>query len=216
MSKDSSSDMNTWIDLIEWSLSEDDFLQHFTISESFLSRFQENIPNFPFNLLAYISTYFTSVSSKTLVSSETDLQICPWPRVQLKLLLSIIILCAVCVPDRSVWVSDSQQPFVEHEAMSPDVLYMKETHPLVIPCRVTHPNVTATLSKVSATQRAGRHSHAFEFTFGCRGRKRVHALVPPFVLLHHIQHILRTSSLVLLFFSPSEVTHASTHFSLSR
>lgn len=56
----------------------------------------------------------------------------------------------VCVPDRSVWVSDSQQPFVEHPAMSPDVLYMKEKEPLVIPCRVNHPNITTTLVKVSA------------------------------------------------------------------
>uniref|UniRef100_A0A3Q3VXN2 receptor protein-tyrosine kinase n=1 Tax=Mola mola TaxID=94237 RepID=A0A3Q3VXN2_MOLML len=46
-----------------------------------------------------------------------------------------------------VYVADSQQPFVEHEDMSPDVLYMKEMHPLLIPCRVTHPNVTATLLK---------------------------------------------------------------------
>ena len=33
--------------------------------------------------------------------------------------------------------------------MSPDVLYMKEKQPLVFPCRATHPNVTATLVKVS-------------------------------------------------------------------
>ncbi|XP_028288442.1 vascular endothelial growth factor receptor 1 isoform X2 [Parambassis ranga] len=46
-----------------------------------------------------------------------------------------------------VYVRDSQQPFVEHPAMSPDVLYMKEKEPLVIPCRVTHPNITATLVK---------------------------------------------------------------------
>lgn len=59
-------------------------------------------------------------------------------------------VCTVCVPDRSVWVSDSRQPFVEHEGMSPDVLYMKLKRPLVIPCRVTHPNITTTLVKVSA------------------------------------------------------------------
>uniref|UniRef100_A0A8C3GBF6 Platelet-derived growth factor receptor-like protein n=1 Tax=Cyclopterus lumpus TaxID=8103 RepID=A0A8C3GBF6_CYCLU len=46
-----------------------------------------------------------------------------------------------------VYVTDSQQPFVEHPGMSPDVLYMKEKQPLVIPCRVTHPNVTTTLVK---------------------------------------------------------------------
>ncbi|XP_074549485.1 vascular endothelial growth factor receptor 1 isoform X2 [Halichoeres trimaculatus] len=46
-----------------------------------------------------------------------------------------------------VYVTDSQQPFVDHPAMSPDVLYMKEKQPLVIPCRVTHPNTTTTLVK---------------------------------------------------------------------
>lgn len=46
-----------------------------------------------------------------------------------------------------VFVTDSQQPFVDHPALSPDVLYMKEKQPLVIPCRVTHPNTTATLVK---------------------------------------------------------------------
>ncbi|XP_070709059.1 vascular endothelial growth factor receptor 1 [Pempheris klunzingeri] len=46
-----------------------------------------------------------------------------------------------------VYVTDSQQPFVEHPGLSPDVLYMKEKQPLVIPCRVTHPNVTTTLIK---------------------------------------------------------------------
>uniref|UniRef100_A0AAQ5WX65 receptor protein-tyrosine kinase n=1 Tax=Amphiprion ocellaris TaxID=80972 RepID=A0AAQ5WX65_AMPOC len=46
-----------------------------------------------------------------------------------------------------VWVSDSQQPFVEHPGMSPGVLYMKEKQPLLIPCRVTDPNITTTLVK---------------------------------------------------------------------
>nr|XP_040023462.1 vascular endothelial growth factor receptor 1 isoform X1 [Gasterosteus aculeatus aculeatus] len=46
-----------------------------------------------------------------------------------------------------VYVSDSKQPFVAHPGKSPDVLYMKENQPLVIPCRVTHPNVTTTLVK---------------------------------------------------------------------
>lgn len=46
-----------------------------------------------------------------------------------------------------VYVADSQQPFVEDGDMSPDVLYMKEKQPLVIPCRATHPNVTTTLVK---------------------------------------------------------------------
>ncbi|XP_062297945.1 vascular endothelial growth factor receptor 1 [Scomber scombrus] len=46
-----------------------------------------------------------------------------------------------------VYFTDSQQPFVEHPTMSADVVYMKEKQPLVIPCRVTHPNVTTTLVK---------------------------------------------------------------------
>ncbi|MEQ2188284.1 hypothetical protein GOODEAATRI_013425, partial [Goodea atripinnis] len=43
----------------------------------------------------------------------------------------------------------SRQPFVEATAMSPGVLYMKMREPLVIPCRVTNPNITTTLVKVS-------------------------------------------------------------------
>uniref|UniRef100_A0A7N8X0M2 receptor protein-tyrosine kinase n=1 Tax=Mastacembelus armatus TaxID=205130 RepID=A0A7N8X0M2_9TELE len=46
-----------------------------------------------------------------------------------------------------VYVTDSQQPFVGHPGMSPDVLYLKEKQPLVIPCRVTNPNITTTLVK---------------------------------------------------------------------
>ncbi|XP_034562745.1 vascular endothelial growth factor receptor 1 isoform X2 [Notolabrus celidotus] len=46
-----------------------------------------------------------------------------------------------------VYVTDSQQPFVDHPAMSTDVLYLMEKQPLVIPCRVTHPNTTSTLVK---------------------------------------------------------------------
>ncbi|XP_061777484.1 vascular endothelial growth factor receptor 1 isoform X2 [Nerophis ophidion] len=46
-----------------------------------------------------------------------------------------------------VYVADSRQPFVEHPEMSPYVLYMKEKQPLVVPCRVTHPNVTSSLIK---------------------------------------------------------------------
>lgn len=79
-------------------------------------------------------------------------------------LLDMFIICTICVPDRSVWVSDSQQPFVEHADMSIDVLFMKEKQSLVIPCRVTHPNVTTTLVKVSAEDKPGNrspHSHVF-------------------------------------------------------
>lgn len=46
-----------------------------------------------------------------------------------------------------VFVKDSQQPFVEQTGMSPGVLYMKLNEPLVIPCRVTNPNITTTLVK---------------------------------------------------------------------
>ncbi|XP_006794621.1 vascular endothelial growth factor receptor 1 isoform X1 [Neolamprologus brichardi] len=51
-----------------------------------------------------------------------------------------------------VYVTDSQQLFVEDANMSPDVLYLKEKEPLVIPCRVTSPNVTTELVKY--------HSHS--------------------------------------------------------
>ncbi|KAK2859469.1 hypothetical protein Q5P01_004089 [Channa striata] len=46
-----------------------------------------------------------------------------------------------------VYVTDSQWPFVERPGMIPDVLFMKKNESLVIPCRVTDPNVTATLVK---------------------------------------------------------------------
>uniref|UniRef100_H3BXH9 Platelet-derived growth factor receptor-like protein n=1 Tax=Tetraodon nigroviridis TaxID=99883 RepID=H3BXH9_TETNG len=46
-----------------------------------------------------------------------------------------------------VWVPDSQQPFVEQEGPALDVLYLMEKQPLVFPCRVTHPNLTASLVK---------------------------------------------------------------------
>ncbi|XP_076577551.1 vascular endothelial growth factor receptor 1 isoform X2 [Chaetodon auriga] len=49
--------------------------------------------------------------------------------------------------DLHLCICHSQQPFVEHPGMSPEVLYMKEKQPLVIPCRVTHPNVTTALVK---------------------------------------------------------------------
>ncbi|CAG13580.1 unnamed protein product, partial [Tetraodon nigroviridis] len=41
----------------------------------------------------------------------------------------------------------SQQPFVEQEGPALDVLYLMEKQPLVFPCRVTHPNLTASLVK---------------------------------------------------------------------
>ena len=52
------------------------------------------------------------------------------------------------VPDRRALVSDSRQPFVKGLG-GPDVLFMTVGQPLLIPCRVTHPNVTVSLAKVS-------------------------------------------------------------------
>uniref|UniRef100_A0A8C6TBP0 Platelet-derived growth factor receptor-like protein n=1 Tax=Neogobius melanostomus TaxID=47308 RepID=A0A8C6TBP0_9GOBI len=46
-----------------------------------------------------------------------------------------------------VYITDRQQPFVEHSRMSPFVLYKKDKEPLIIPCRTTSPNTTAALSK---------------------------------------------------------------------
>ncbi|XP_040921731.1 vascular endothelial growth factor receptor 1 isoform X2 [Toxotes jaculatrix] len=46
-----------------------------------------------------------------------------------------------------VYITDSQRPFVDHPGLSPGVLFLKEKQPLVIPCRVTHPNITTTLVK---------------------------------------------------------------------
>ncbi|XP_036073285.1 vascular endothelial growth factor receptor 1 isoform X4 [Oryzias melastigma] len=46
-----------------------------------------------------------------------------------------------------VYVADSRQPFVERASKSLNVLYMKVKEPLVIPCRVTDPNITTTLVK---------------------------------------------------------------------
>ncbi|XP_041735991.1 vascular endothelial growth factor receptor 1 isoform X1 [Coregonus clupeaformis] len=46
-----------------------------------------------------------------------------------------------------VYVTDRQQPFVEEQIDSPDVVYMKESQPLVFPCRVTNPDATVSLVK---------------------------------------------------------------------
>ncbi|XP_055007145.1 vascular endothelial growth factor receptor 1 isoform X2 [Boleophthalmus pectinirostris] len=51
------------------------------------------------------------------------------------------------------YITDSHRPFVEHSGMSPNVLYKKEKEPLIIPCRVTHPNTTVTLAKFPNGQR---------------------------------------------------------------
>uniref|UniRef100_A0A8C6L569 Vascular endothelial growth factor receptor 3 n=1 Tax=Nothobranchius furzeri TaxID=105023 RepID=A0A8C6L569_NOTFU len=47
-----------------------------------------------------------------------------------------------------VYVTDSQQPFVEDTGLRPDVLFMKVKEPLLIPCRVTDPKITAALVKL--------------------------------------------------------------------
>uniref|UniRef100_A0A8C6TF55 receptor protein-tyrosine kinase n=1 Tax=Neogobius melanostomus TaxID=47308 RepID=A0A8C6TF55_9GOBI len=46
-----------------------------------------------------------------------------------------------------VYITDRQQPFVEHSRMSPFVLYKKDKEPLIIPCRTTSPNTTAALKR---------------------------------------------------------------------
>lgn len=55
------------------------------------------------------------------------------------------------VPDLSIGVSDSQQPFVKVQTEIPDVVYMKEGEPLVFPCRVTNPDAKVSLVKVSVS-----------------------------------------------------------------
>uniref|UniRef100_A0A8C8LKF4 receptor protein-tyrosine kinase n=1 Tax=Oncorhynchus tshawytscha TaxID=74940 RepID=A0A8C8LKF4_ONCTS len=46
-----------------------------------------------------------------------------------------------------VYVTDRQRPFVGEQNNSPDVVYMKESQPLVFPCRVTNPDATVSLVK---------------------------------------------------------------------
>ncbi|KAI1891235.1 hypothetical protein AGOR_G00141690 [Albula goreensis] len=46
-----------------------------------------------------------------------------------------------------VYVTGSQQPFVDVQRESPDVVYMKEGKPLVFPCRVTAPHTPVSLVK---------------------------------------------------------------------
>uniref|UniRef100_A0A4W5K5C6 Platelet-derived growth factor receptor-like protein n=1 Tax=Hucho hucho TaxID=62062 RepID=A0A4W5K5C6_9TELE len=46
-----------------------------------------------------------------------------------------------------VYVTDRQRPFVEEQSNSPDVVYMKESQPLLFPCRVTNPDATVSLVK---------------------------------------------------------------------
>lgn len=44
--------------------------------------------------------------------------------------------------------SDTSRPFLEMHSEIPEMIYMTEGRALVIPCRVTSPNITVTLKKV--------------------------------------------------------------------
>nr|XP_006979686.1 vascular endothelial growth factor receptor 1 [Peromyscus maniculatus bairdii] len=46
-----------------------------------------------------------------------------------------------------IFVSDAGSPFIETHSDIPEVVYMTEGQELIIPCRVTSPNVTVTLKK---------------------------------------------------------------------
>lgn len=125
------------------------------------------------------------------------------------------------VPDRGVWVSDSQQPFVEREGMSTDVLYMKEKQALVIPCRVTHPNITTTLVKVSAGKTPETQRHhllillIFYFCFRSQLSIFPHFILSSFVSLSHVTPFSAYYHLSQFFFFPLSRTPSSC-FSLSR
>lgn len=44
--------------------------------------------------------------------------------------------------------SDTGRPFLEMHSEIPKTIYMTEGRDLVVPCRVTSPNITVTLKKV--------------------------------------------------------------------
>ena len=44
--------------------------------------------------------------------------------------------------------SDTGRPFLEMHSEIPEIIYMTEGRQIVIPCRVTSPNITVTLKKV--------------------------------------------------------------------
>lgn len=77
-------------------------------------------------------------------------------------------------PDPSVWVSDSQQPFVRVQKEIPDVVYMKEGQDLVFPCRVTNPNIKVSLVKVS--------------TFAMNNSKTSSKTIPKLTFSGHVIH----------------------------
>lgn len=80
-------------------------------------------------------------------------------------------------PDPSVWVSDSQQPFVKVQKEIPDVVYMKEGQDLVFPCRVTNPNAKVSLVKVST-------SAINNSKMSSKNRSQMNLLWPPHSPLH--------------------------------
>lgn len=60
--------------------------------------------------------------------------------------------------------SDAESPFIEMHSDIPKLVNMSEGRELIIPCRVTSPNITVTLKKVKL-QRCSCHSLASN---GCR------------------------------------------------
>lgn len=65
-----------------------------------------------------------------------------------------------------VYVTDSRRPFIESTDMSPAVLFMKVREPLVIPCRVTNPNITTTLVKSYSTLIQDQRNMAWDSKHG--------------------------------------------------
>ncbi|XP_038201518.1 vascular endothelial growth factor receptor 1 [Arvicola amphibius] len=49
-----------------------------------------------------------------------------------------------------IFVSDAESPFIEMHSDIPKLVYMREGQELIIPCRVTSPNITVTLKKFPA------------------------------------------------------------------
>lgn len=109
----------------------------------------------------------------------------------------------ICVPDQSFWVSDSRQPFVERASKSLNVLYMKVKEPLVIPCRVTDPNITTTLVKVSTGSQHPSSTNTSVFL----SAECVYSLTPRFVFLCSITAL---SSVNIITF-PSKRFHLILH-----
>lgn len=54
--------------------------------------------------------------------------------------------------------SDTGRPFLEMHSEIPEIIYMTEGREIVIPCRVTSPNITVTLKKVKPSNASLRKS----------------------------------------------------------